>query len=74
MYKIKVDLGIRHDTRCEKYHKRSDKNGEAVGVQLSLEFCTAGKGSQPIRKKSEIYTHTHTHTHGSLYKHINTPV
>ncbi len=30
-------LGVRQDTRCEKYRKRSDTNGEiVVGVLLSL--------------------------------------
>ncbi len=41
-----MDLGVRHDTHCEKYNKRSDTNGEKVGVLLSHSYqpavvCTA---------------------------------
>ncbi len=49
IYTIIVDLGI----RCEKYCKRSDTNSEKVGVLSSLEYCTAGKGSQPIRFENQ---------------------
>lgn len=34
-----VDLGVHHDTRCEKYRK-SDTNGKTVGVPISLEYNT----------------------------------
>ncbi len=43
-----VDLGFRHDTRCEKYCKRSDTTVKWL-VLLSLEYHTPGKVSQPIR-------------------------
>ncbi len=43
IYKTIVDLGIHHDTRCEKYCKISDTNGEIVGVLLSLEYSTNDK-------------------------------
>ncbi len=44
-------FGIRHDTHCEKYCKRSDTYSETAGVLLTLEYHTAGKGSKPIRFK-----------------------
>ncbi len=47
--KIIVDLGICHDTRYLKYHKRSNTNGEMVEVLLSLEYRMPGKGSWLIR-------------------------
>ncbi len=61
-----MDLGVRHDTRCEKYRKRSDTSSETAGVTISLEYRTPGKISQPIRfedQKEPLYnTHTHTHS------------
>ncbi len=45
IYKIIVDLGIRHVTRCEKYTKWSGTISESVGVLLILEYHSPGKGS-----------------------------
>ncbi len=44
-----MDLGV----RCEKHSKRSDTNSDTVRVLLSLEYCTAGKESQPIRFENQ---------------------
>ncbi len=39
IFKIIVDLGVRHDTRCEKYSnfgKRSNTNGETAEESVGL--------------------------------------
>ncbi len=67
-HKNSIIYNIIVDTHCEKYCKWSDTNSETVGVLLTLEYHTAGKGSQPIRFKDQKELVIHTCV--CMYNHI----
>lgn len=48
-----VGLHLHHDALCEKCCKWSDTNYETVPMLTLVEYCMAGKTSQPIRCENQ---------------------